>query len=352
MFESLNPKLNFFGLDISDTSIKLADIKKRDGEFTLSHFEKENLRSGVIEKGKILNEKMLVSKIEELVDKSNLSRYVAVSLPEENAFFQVVEVPKVKRERMQEAIEYQAEESIPLPVEDIYLDYQVIRSKRNGFDVLLAALPKKVVDSRVLAVKKAGLFPVVAEVESMSAVRSLVKNDDSPESLLLIDIGENKTILTVFSKGVIVFTSYVLVSSKDLTKKIAEDNDISKYKAEKLKIEHGLIDKDRLDIAESLEPLLSEMVEEIEKHLAYYNSCGFKFQNMEGEKLEEIIICGGGAKLKGLPEFLTDKLNLKVRKGDSFVNISDKCRDQIEGDGLEYATSFGLALRNFNKDSF
>ena len=352
MFENLNPKLNFFGLDISDTSIKFADIKKEEGEFLLSSFDKKNLQPGIVKKGRILNEELLVSEIKELLKGKKSTQYAAISLPEENAFFQVVEVPKVKRERLKEAVEYQAEESIPLSVEDIYLDYQIIRNKRKNLEVLLAALPKKVVDSRISAVKEAGFFPVVAEVESMSTVRALVEKEKEPEPLLLMDIGENKTILTVFSKGIIIFTSYILFSSEDLTKKIAEDNDLSKYKAEKLKINHGLTSKERPDIIESLTPLLTDAVEEIKKHLAYYNSCGFKFQNGDTEELKKVITCGGGAKLKGLPQFLSEKLNIKVKKGDPLINISKDCRKKIDGDGLEYATSFGLALRNFNKNDF
>lgn len=351
MLKNLNPKLNFFGLDMSDTSIKYADIEREKGSFYLSGLDKKNLQPGIIKKGKIIKEDLLISEIEEITSQKT-TQYAAISLPEENAFFQTVQISKMKGSRMREAIEYEAEESIPLPVEDIYLDYQVVGSGRSKLNVLFAALPKKVVDSRISIIKRAGLFPVVAEIESMSVVRALVARENTPESLLLIDIGEDKTILTVFSKGVIIFTSYILISSSDLTEKIAKDNDISKYKAEKLKIEHGLIDEERRDVADSLSSLLEDMVEEIKKHLAYYNSCGFKFQNSEDNELEEIIICGGGAKLKGLPQFLSDKLGLEVKKGDPFVNVSDKCKDEISGDGLEYATAFGLALRNFSENNF
>ncbi len=351
MFKYLNPKLDFFGLDISDTSLKLAKIKKEKEGFSLSAYGKKELTPGIIEKGKVKDEDLLASEIRKLAKRKKLENdYVATSLPEEKSFFQIIQIPKVKRSRLKKMIEYEAEDYIPLAVEDIYLDYEIISEKRDKMDILVTALPKKVVDPHVFAIKKAGLFPVVAEVESVSIVRALVKEKEEASPLLLIDIGETKTILIILSKNIIIFTSYILTSSLDFTEKIAEDNSIPLREAEKIKVEHGINSDERPDIRKTLEPLLEETAKTIKKHLAYYNSShGFAIQGDNTEEIEKIILSGGGANLKGLVEFLADKLNVSVEKGDPFVNLTEESKNFFQGNSLSYGTAFGLALRNFDQ---
>lgn len=352
MFKSLNPKLDFFGLNISNTSLKFAKVKKKKEGLTLSTYGLEKLEPGIVEKGKVKDEDLLASSIKKLIRRSDVNtKYVATSLPEEKAFFQIIEIPQVKESRLKKMIEYEAEDYIPLPLEDIYLDFEVISRKKRSLQVLIIALPKKIVNPHISAIKKAGLFPVLAEVESMAVVRALIKNKDKEGPLLLIDIGETKTILTILSKNIIIFTSYILTSSIDFTRRISEDNNISFNLAEEIKIDHGISSKERPDVGKSLKPLLEKMVETIQKHLAYYNSCGFSIQSdKETEEIEKVILCGGGSNLKGLSDFLATKLDVKVEKGDPFIKFSKKTREKFKGDGLSYGAAFGLALRNFDKN--
>ncbi|MGM0439190.1 MAG: type IV pilus assembly protein PilM [Patescibacteria group bacterium] len=352
MFKSLNPKLDFFGLDISDASLKFAKASKTEESIKLSSFGKKELKSGIVKKGRINDEDLLATEIKNLIKRKLETKYVAISLPEEKAFFQIIETPKVKENRLKKIIEYEAEDYIPFSIDEVYLDFEIVDERKKSFNVLITAIPKKIIKPYISVVKKAGLFPVVAEVESISLVRSLVKNKEQTSPLLLIDIGETKTILTILSRETIIFTSYILTSSKDLTKKIAQDNDISLAEAEKIKINHGIQSEERKDIEQSLLPLLEETVETIQKHLAYYNSCGFSFQTGgEAEKIENIILCGGGANLKGLPNFLSERLNIKVTKGDPFVNFSEKTENKFSEDSLSYGVALGLALRNFDKNN-
>ncbi len=351
MFKSLNPELNFFGLDISDSSLKFAKIDKRGGQFKVSAAGKRSLNPGIVKKGKVEDEDLLASKIRGLVRGYLDTPYVATSLPEERSFFQIIEIPKVKSSKLKNVIEYEAEDFIPLSVNETYLDFQIISEKRESLQVLISALPKKIIDPHVSALKKAGLFPVVAEIESISTVRSLVADRKGCGPLLLIDIGDEKTILTILSKGVIIFSSYLLVSSRDFTQRIAKEKNISFKEADKLKIGYGINSDQKPEIAKILLPFLEETVESIQKHIDYYNSCGFTPQTGKNpDPIESVLLCGGGANLNGLPDFLSGKLGIEVKKADPFVNLSETSREMIDGDGLRYGTAFGLALRNFKKD--
>ena len=348
MLNSLNPQLDFFGLDISDRSIKFAQMKKSKEGVSLSNYGKSKLNKNLVKKGKIKDEDGLALEIKKLLKRKGVkSNYVATSLPEEKSFFQIIKVPNVRSSRLKKEIEYKAEDSIPLSIEDVYIDYEIISETDREIKALIAALPKKVVDPHVRTIKKAGLFPILSEVESMSIVRSLVEKKEEANPLLLIDIGETKTILIVLSGSVIIFTSYILMSSDDFTREISKSKEVSATKAEDIKIKNGL---SRPDIANCLDPLLEEITSNIKRHLAYYNSYGFSTQSIEENKeIEKIILCGGGANLKGLPGYLSKKLGLSVKKGDPFVNLASE-KENAPNNPLSYGVAFGLALRNFDQE--
>ncbi len=77
------------------------------------------------------------------------TNYAIVSLPEERAFLEVIQMPKMKTKELKEAIYFEAENYIPLSIEDVYLDFQIIQPLYNHLDhsdVLITALHKKIID--------------------------------------------------------------------------------------------------------------------------------------------------------------------------------------------------------------
>ena len=166
------------------------------------------------------------------------TRYVVASLPEEKSFLQVIQLPKMPEEQLKSSIRFEAENYIPLPIEDVYIDFHIIQPFRNHldhFDILIAALPKTVVDPYVESIKKAGLIPLALEIESQAVSRALVKNEISPFSVLLIDLGATRTSFIVFSGYSLRFTSSISVSANDLTGSISKVMNVSIEEAENLK---------------------------------------------------------------------------------------------------------------------
>ena len=236
MIHFLNTKIDSFGLDISNTSLRLAKIERKKGRLTLVSFGKKELDSGIIDKGKIKDEELLALAIKDLVKKVKgekiKTKCVAVALPEEKSFLQIIEMPEMDKEKLGKAVMFEAENYIPLPINEVYLDFQIISSNsekkdKKRLNVLVSASPKKIVDSYVSSIEKAGLSPVFLEMESMSTARSVIKKEKNIKSLLLVDIGETKTNFIIFSKNSVQFTSSDSISSGDFTKKISEHNKIS-----------------------------------------------------------------------------------------------------------------------------
>src|SRR3989344_2208890 len=365
----LSLKTEAFGLDISDLSLKIAALKQQGKFFNLASFAEEAIKPGIIKEGEIKDEAALTKIIKEAVKKITgeklKTKYVVVSLPEEKAFLQVVRLPKMSEADLKSAVIFEAENYIPMPVDQVYLDYQIVWPLANHLDhldVLLAALPKTTVDPYLDCLKSSGLKPKALEIESLAISRALIRNETSPSSVLLIDLGATRTSFIVFSGSSLRFTSSIPVSCQHFTQMVSKVLDISLVEAEKLKIKYGLVpdakhQKGQASIFEILTPALTDLVQQIKKHLDYYQSHSFHEHFVSKDRgVSKIMLCGGGANLKGFPEFLSNQLGIPVEIGNPWINIlagSKKNKSHLSfEESLRYTTALGLALRGAKRENF
>jgi len=353
-------KIKSFGLDISDLSLKIAKLKERKGSLNLASFGEAEIPPGIIEGGEIKDENSLGEIIKKSLSQVKgdklKTKYVVASLPEEKSFLDLIRLPKVKEEELASAVKFEAENHIPLPLEEVYFDFEKIEATSDHSkyqEVLVAACPKKIVDSYLQVLKRAKLQPLAFEVESLSIVRALIKKGKASLPSLIIDFGGTRTSFIIYSGLSLRFTSTIPVSSQGLTESIAENLKISKKEAEDLKIKEGL--KGDKKVFEAIIPPLTDLVEQIKTLLRYYHTHMPKGQFLQnGKKLEKILLCGGGSLLKGLTEFLTQELKIEVKLGNPWVNILKSPIKEIPElpfeKSLSYTTALGLALREVYDD--
>ena len=357
-FLILHPKT--FGLDISDFSLKIAQLEKRKRGFQLTSFNEAEIDKGVVVDGEIKKEDRLAeiirTALQDIKGKPIRTKYVAVSLPEEKAFLQIVQLPKMKEQEIDQAIRFEAENYIPYSIDTVYLDHAIVSPLQNSLDhidVLLASLPRVIVDSYVSVIKKAGLIPKILEVESLSLTRAVVEKETSPIPLLIVDIGSVRTKLSIYSGHSVRFTTSIPISSGQFTDAIAKALHIDKKKAEELKKAHGIDSKEESpgkEVFEALIPALTDFVEQVNKYMEYYET-HIPHQHLRSveRKIKRIILCGGGVNLRGLPEFLMRELKTGVVIGNPWINILSPDSKEIPPlafqDSLRYTTALGLALR-------
>lgn len=366
-FLSLKPES--FGLDISDLSLKIAKLKKKGNYFKLVSWGETMLEQGIIEEGEIKNKEALVKSIREAISKVSgekiRTKNVVVSLPEKKAFFQVIQLPKMAEEELKTAVLFEAENYIPLPMEKVYLDFQTVVPLFNHLDhldILLGAAPKETVDPYLFCLKEAGLAPRIFEVESQAISRALIKNDISFSTVFIIDFGKSRSSFIIFSGCCLRFTASIPISSFHLTKAISQSMEIDLDEAEKLKIKYGLQtlgreakDKKSKEVFEAMIPSLSVLVDQIKKYINYYQTHSPHEHLLPGSKeVGNIIICGRGANLKGLIDFLSAELKMPVALGNPWINILPEPLKEIPEmtfkESLGYTSALGLALRGIKND--
>ncbi|MCX6764918.1 MAG: type IV pilus assembly protein PilM, partial [Candidatus Nealsonbacteria bacterium] len=275
-----------------------------------------------------------------------------ISLPEKKAFLVVIKMPKLTKEELKTAVYFEAENHIPFKLEDVYLDFEVIPNDKGyqgeNINVLVAAIPKVIVDSYVSCVRKAGLSPMVLEIESQAISRALIKNNTSADPVLIVDFGKSRTSFIIYSGQSIYFTSSVSFSSSMLTEAIARCLSISNEEAEKIKIECGLSKitvagkskkspkkdrgQDNLKAFEAMIPILTDLSEQVEKAIYYYEGHQSNGKSLGPQKkVEKILLSGRGSNLKGLTDFLSANFKITAELANPWINILPAPLKEIPG---------------------
>lgn len=360
-----------FGLDISDLSLKILDFKKEKKGVSIASFGEDKIEKGIISRGAIKKEKDLIDIIKKSVQsvkgRKLKTKYVIASLPEEKAFLQVIKMPPLSEDDLKSAVIYEAENYIPLPIEKVYLDFQVVpylHDHHKTVDVLIAALPREIVDSYLRVLKGAGLEPLAFEVESQSIARALIKRGVTKYPVLIVDLGSTRTSFVIYSGYSIRFTSSVPVASWNFTQLISKNLGVSFKEAEAIKKTYGLgsftakdktpkvINEKKGKLFDILIPALVDLVQQIKRYLEFYNSHSPKDHlSLKERTISKVILGGGGAYLKGLREWLSLELQLPVEIGNPWINVELKDKKDFPSKkSLGFTTAIGLALRGIGYD--
>lgn len=350
-----------FGLNINDLSIKIIKLEKRGNKFILASYGQTDLKPGLVQSGVIKNEKALTEAIKtacaSVKGKKLKAKYAILSLPEEESFLQVIQMPKMDLKDLRSAVVFEAENYIPLPIEEVYLDFQEISPIKDildHLDVFVAATRKNIVDSYVACVKAAGLTPLCAEVESLSISRTLVKNETSENPVILINLGKNNANFIVFSGRSVRFTYSIPISHNRLTQAISEALKVTPAEAEKLKIKYGLegfgkgTGEEAKNVFKAMSPVLEELSAQITKNIDFYLEHASHEHLSSDGKIKKIIIAGGGADFKNMTDFLSKKTGIPAEVGNIFTNMPLAKKIKEDVDLLPFATAVGLSLNITN----
>jgi type IV pilus assembly protein PilM len=245
---------------------------------------------------------------------------VSAAIPEAYIFTRVLELPAMGNKEMEEAVKYDAEQYIPISINDLYLDYQVLgpalSGKENALDICLVATPKAIVDSYLKLFDALNWEVNTIETNLSSIARAVIPQKEKDEVAVLLDIGGQRTNLAVFDHNIRVTGSFPK-GGVDFTTAIADKLKINILKAEELKNHKGFNGEDGA-VGTILEPMMLEIVEQTEKIIKYYTE---RAANVKLE-VSKIVICGGNASVPGLIEFISKQLKINAVMGNPWANIS------------------------------
>lgn len=333
------------GIDISDTTIKYIGLYIHRGETHIEKFFEKRISPGIVESGEIKKPKELAAALSEVKEKFDL-RAAHASLPEERAYLFETEIAAKEDERIRDVIEFHLEENVPLSVEEVVFDYDIIETgKGDNIRVSVSVMPREVVEKYTEAFERAGVALESLEIEAQAVARAVVpRGDNRPH--MVVDFGRTRTGIAIVTNGIVRFTSTVDMGGDNLTDVIEKSlNNLGRKEAERIKEERGVFGHEDPGLQSSLKEVVRRFAANIEKHVHFWGD----HEGRGKEPIQEIVLCGGNATVPGVKEFLHSELSIPVvipNVWQNAFNLDKKIPPIKYGDSLGYATALGLALKS------
>lgn len=338
-----------FGLDIGLSSLKVMQIHRDRKRQHVIGYGVTSFDSNVFEDGILVKPEELAKVAFELFDKHIIGEITTprtvMAIPASKTFTRSMTLPKLKPKDLAAAVQLEAEQYIPVPINDLYLDYSIISENEKEMEILAVAVPKRMVDSYLNMTRLLGLDVVAVETTISAAGRLFVQAEQSDVPTVLIDLGSLSTDITIYDKGLVV-TGTVAGGGDSFSNLIAERLGVTKQEAHIIKTKYGLgVSKKQKEISEGLKPVLEQLIKEIRRMIRYYEE-----RSNTDKKIAQIVTMGGGANMPGLSDYMTSTLRLPVRMCDPWQHLDfNGLQPPNAVEKSMYVTVAGLALVDHKK---
>jgi type IV pilus assembly protein PilM len=336
-----------FGLDIGTGSMKVMQIgpeaKKRRPVVGYGMIRFDGAKS--MKEGEIIDFQTVAKAAKELFQNQLVgditTRRVALSVPTFRTYTREMQLPKVSDKELAEAVQAEAEQYIPRPLDELYLDHTITARTDNEIMVYMVAVSKNIVDSYTNLMNILGLEVVFIEPSILASTRLLGLDTHNEIPGVLVDFGTRSADVSIFDNQRVTVTGTVESGGDLFTEHIKAALHVSHEEAALIKTKYGLsLSKKQKEIRDAVEPLLSQTIKEVKRMVRYYE------ERSDGKnKIGQVITMGGGANMPGLNDYLTEHLRMPVRMFDPWQVLDyGKLQPPSYAERSMYMTVAGLGL--------
>jgi type IV pilus assembly protein PilM len=369
------------GLDIEAGSVAATEVRANGSVEVVGHGVMP-LPPGVFREGEVADADTLGAVIKELFSDQKLSRSVRLGIANQRVAVRTMRLPAIDdKGELETAIRFQAQDHIPMPLDQSVLDWQVVghSQSENGerrIDVVAVAARRDMLEQVMRALNVAGLRPVGIDHAAFGMIRALARETGvavGPGQFVHVAAGEEQagvaaggadpavapdgpiparlycnlgdvTNLAVARGGACLFTRIAAFGVEGIAQKLAERRELTLEHSRQWLNHVGLerpietIDGDPEHLVAARECLTEgamKLADELRLSLEYYGA-------QEGAvAVESIVACGPGATIPGLVESLQRAL------GHQFTVARPSALSQLdELSAARLTLSYGLALES------
>ncbi len=269
-----------------------------------------------------------------------------------SVFTRFVKLPSLDEEQVDQIVEFEAQQNVPFPIDEVVWDYQLVGTGEGGeVEVVLVAIKSDSLNDLNDAVEESTLQTQNVDVAPMALYNAFrYSYSDVTDPVVLIDVGARTTNL-VYAYGNRVFTRSTQVGGTAATLAIAKEFELPFGEAEERKIKDGFValggayaDHENPEIA-TMSKVIRNTMTRLHSEVVRTTSA---FRQQGGMAPKQAYLCGGSAALPYLREFFNEKLNIPVEYFNPLKNVSVGPKVDVEDIGKEAHTLgelIGMGLR-------
>ena len=314
------------GLDIGSHSIKLVGLKMTSKGPFLTRVGMKEIPPG----GNKEDVNTVAETLKSLLSEMDLkTKKVSLTVSGPGVHIKQISIPALPKAELKEAVRWEIKSHLPFPVETAQIDFHIlneyVEDNIKKLDLMVVVCPKHLIDRTLSIAEGAGLQPTHLDVGPFALWNTLLAWDQlkKEKTVGLIDMGAEKTGIYIFKNGILQFSREVTPAGADITRAIAEgigsagEAQPIYERAEKIKQEIGIpsepLQEGMSDKSESLSklsflvrPVLEKLAAEIGRSFEYYRNI------FNVERIDRVLVTGGGANLKNIVSYLARELRLPV----------------------------------------
>jgi type IV pilus assembly protein PilM len=325
------------GLDIEAGSVAATEVSS-NGSAQVTGFGITPLDPGICRDGEVADPEELGKALKELFTQHKLSRSVRIGVASQRVAVRSLRLPLIEdHNELETAIRFQAQDHIPMPLEQAVLDWQVVGRVRHAegggghVDVVIVAGRRDMLTAVMGGARAAGLRPVGIDISAFGMVRALA---DSPQGAAYPDIAGNPAAevaqatlfcnigdvmnLAVARGSTCLFTRIASFGIEGMAQRLAERKQLKLEHARQwlphvgLDVDPTTVEGDPEMVAATREVLAegaSRLADELRLSLEGYGA------QEAAAPVDEVVAAGSGTTIPGLVPALQDKLGLPFRVG-------------------------------------
>jgi type IV pilus assembly protein PilM len=321
----LNTK-SFLAVDFGAGSLKLAEFEINEaGGLRLKQYGLKPL--GAEGAQETAREATILKALQELLaEKGIKARQVNVCAPGFHVFSKFVKLPPVDANKVTQIIQYEAQQNVPFPLEDVVWDYQILGSTAGGeLEVLLVAIKADIVEGLFRITETTGLKLQLTDVSPAALCNAFRYNyGDLEDCTMLLDIGAKTSNLLFFEKGK-VFSRSINLGANSITQDFANESKLKFDAAEKLKIEEGFVslggayeepeNPHQAAISKIARQFMTRLHIQVNQTMQFYRG------QQGGSAPQRLFLSGGASVMPYTAQFFAEKLNVPVEYFNPLRNV-------------------------------
>ncbi len=337
-------KEKFIGIDISATSVKILQFEKNKKNYKLISLGEKEIPITAFVAGVIRQKEIVSQGILDLLKVANPSKiktkFAVVSLPDDQIFTQLVNIPKVEYSKIRETLSYQLPSFIPMKEDEIYWSYDILNETSDEYEIIITAVTKESSDSFIDTLSLANLTPLLFEPRSKSALRSILVKNDVQNEYMLIDIGKSMTTVSISKKDSIQYSSSFYFGLNQIKKIVGEYKKINDAEVEDILQKEGIPKKDA-KLKEYLDKMFETLTGEIKKTINFYGE----------DKISKIFLYGDTLNIEGIEEYITPITKIHIEKAKPSLPIYPVLQWEKHEKISPYIPVIGIELINKVKNN-
>lgn len=372
---------SFLGVDLGTESIKIVELDKFSGRPRLVTYGMAEVESNVAHDDKKESQERLARILKDLLVRAKArSRSAVAALPNFSVFSSVITLPALGEKELAAAVQWEAKKFVPMPLENVVLEWKIVKQDKTGHPaaaaalpsgnrdesrskamsaagpaaqpsgnvgsgtnkILLTAAPKYLVERYVNIFKQAGITLLSLETESFALSRALVGND--PAVVLIADVGSLTTDLTVVEAGVPVLSRSIDIGGKTVTAAIAAGLGVDEKRAEQFKRDVGMGAPGQAGGDDGVARIINQSFAAVVNEMKYALNI---YQGQGQSRVEKVLITGGSAWLPSLIDYLSQSLGIKAFIANPWARVAHprELEPTMETVAPRMAIAIGLAMR-------